>query len=127
GIELGARPAERVHPDGGARQRVGDIEQPHQLHCSGQLFGVLLGLAWRIARRLGRTIGTVDDFITDWNGVDERPGVPERKGVMLRLDGIGERLTAVEHELHPNSGASLRDAVDRVDVALNGSPPTPAE
>ncbi|MFJ2443457.1 MULTISPECIES: hypothetical protein [unclassified Streptomyces] len=44
---------------------------------------------------------------------------------MPRLDGIEERLTAVEHELHPNSGASLRDAVDRVDATLNGSPPTP--
>ncbi|MFD0496842.1 hypothetical protein [Streptomyces rhizosphaericus] len=34
---------------------------------------------------------------------------------MQRLDAIEQQLAAVEHELHPNSGTSLRDAVDRVD------------
>jgi hypothetical protein len=29
-----------------------------------------------------------------------------------------DRLAAIEHELHPNSGGSLRDAVDRVEQAV---------
>lgn len=26
-----------------------------------------------------------DEFLADWNGVSDRPGVPGRKGVMVRL------------------------------------------
>ncbi|MFF2960993.1 hypothetical protein ACFVT1_19235 [Streptomyces sp. NPDC057963] len=43
--------------------------------------------------------------------------------VMVRLERIEQQgdehpahLARIDHELHPNSGASLRDAVDRVDV-----------
>lgn len=72
-------------------------------------------LAWRAARGVRRIIERIDDFADDWAGTAARPGVPERKGVMARLDRIEGRITAVEHELQPNSGRSLRDAVDRVD------------
>lgn len=75
-----------------------------------------LGLLWRMTRGVRRIVGRVDEFVDDWNGTVSRPGVPGRPGVMARLDGIEERLGSVEHELHPNSGTSLRDAVDRVDV-----------
>lgn len=44
-------------------------------------------------------------------------------GVMVRLarieqqgDELSAHLERIDHELHPNSVASLRDAVDRVDV-----------
>ncbi|MER8083860.1 hypothetical protein ABTZ57_01525 [Streptomyces sp. NPDC094048] len=75
-----------------------------------------LGLLWRMTRGVRRIVSRVDEFVDDWNGTADRPGVPGRPGVMARLDGIEERLGSVEHELHPNSGGSLRDAVDRVDV-----------
>lgn len=84
-----------------------------------------LGLLWRMTRGVRRIVLRVDEFVDDWHGVPGRPGVPERPGVMARLDGIEERLGRVEHELHPNSGSSLRDAVDRVEAGLNGSPPAP--
>ncbi|KDN83489.1 hypothetical protein [Kitasatospora cheerisanensis] len=29
-----------------------------------------------------------------------------------------ERMSRVEHELHPNSGSSLRDAVNRIETAV---------
>ncbi|MFD5266764.1 hypothetical protein [Streptomyces sp. NPDC058335] len=76
----------------------------------------LLGLLWRMSRGVRRIVVRVDEFVDDWNGVPPRPGVSGRPGVMARLDGIEERLGRVEHELQPNSGASLRDAVDRVDA-----------
>ncbi|MGW2511259.1 hypothetical protein ACWC0A_17870 [Streptomyces scopuliridis] len=85
-----------------------------------------LGLLWRMTRGVRRIVTRVDEFVDDWNGSPPRPGVAARAGVMERLDGIEDRLANVEHELHPNSGASLRDAVDRVDVALNGTTPTPS-
>ncbi|MFD7066064.1 hypothetical protein ACFV97_02385 [Streptomyces sp. NPDC059913] len=68
-----------------------------------------LGLLWRITRGVRRIVSRVDEFIDDWQGTPARSGVPARPGVMARLDRI-------EHELHPNSGGSLRDAVDRVDA-----------
>ncbi|MEU8680801.1 hypothetical protein [Streptomyces sp. NPDC048611] len=74
-----------------------------------------LALAWRATRTFRRIGGKVEDFVDDWQGTDPRPGVPARPGVMSRLGAIEERLARVEHELHPNSGSSLRDAVDRVD------------
>lgn len=75
-----------------------------------------LGLLWRLTRGVRRIVGRVDEFVDDWNGTVPRPGVAGRPGVMARLDGIERRLRSVEHELHPNSGGSLRDAVDRVDA-----------
>ncbi|MFF5004695.1 hypothetical protein ACFY3G_17915 [Streptomyces phaeochromogenes] len=72
-------------------------------------------LAWRAVRGFRRIIALLDDLVEDWNGRAGRPGVPERPGVMERLGRIEGRVTAVEHEMQPNSGASLRDAVDRVD------------
>ena len=75
-----------------------------------------LGLLWRMTRGVRRIVARVDEVVDDWQGIPGRPGVPARPGVMERLDGIEGRLQNVEHELHPNSGQSLRDAVDRVDV-----------
>jgi len=82
----------------------------------------LIGAGWRAARAAARVVGRVDDLVDDWKGTPARSGVPARPGLMARVAAIEEqtaqiadRVTAIEHELHPNSGASLRDAVDRVD------------
>ncbi|MGA5268038.1 hypothetical protein [Streptomyces lydicamycinicus] len=82
---------------------------------AGVVISGALALAWRATRSFRRIGGKVEDFVDDWQGTDPRPGVPARPGVMSRLGAIEERLARVEHELHPNSGSSLRDAVDRVD------------
>lgn len=62
-----------------------------------------------------RLVLRVDDFMDDWGGESARPGVPRRPGVMERLDWI-------EHQLKPNSGESLRDAVNRIETQLNSTP-----
>ncbi|MEV6614275.1 hypothetical protein AB0N31_10705 [Streptomyces sp. NPDC051051] len=82
-------------------------------------------LAWRVARGLRRLVDRMDDMADDWHGVPERPGVPARPGVMVRLHHIEERLARVDHELQPNSGGSLRDAVDRVDRRTQTLAPDP--
>lgn len=77
--------------------------------------GAALGLLYRATRgvrQLAARLGTLAD---DWSGEPARAGVPARPGVMARLSAIEDRLGSVEHELHPNSGGSLRDAIDRVD------------
>lgn len=73
-------------------------------------------LARRAVRGVRRIVGRLDDFADDWSGVSARPGVPARPGVMARLERIEARLGGLEHELRPNSGHTLRDAVDRVDT-----------
>ncbi|MDH6116925.1 hypothetical protein ABH930_000344 [Kitasatospora sp. GAS204A] len=80
-------------------------------------------LLWRVTRGAHRILQRLDEFADDWHGVPARPGVPGHDGVMARLGGIEQRLVAVEHELHPNSGGSLRDAVDRVAAKVGVSSP----
>ncbi|WP_441251209.1 hypothetical protein [Kitasatospora sp. McL0602] len=71
-----------------------------------------LGLLWRGTRGLRRILHRADQFWDDWQGTPPRPGVPGHPGVMARL-------SAIEHELHPNSGASLRDAVNRIEAGIS--------
>nr|WP_240982096.1 MULTISPECIES: hypothetical protein [unclassified Streptomyces] len=78
--------------------------------------GGALALLLRTSRSLRTFTRRVGEFLDDWSGVDARPGVPERPGVMARLGSVEKQLAEVRHELHPNSGSSLRDAVDRVDA-----------
>ncbi|WP_030237945.1 hypothetical protein [Streptomyces sp. NRRL S-350] len=67
------------------------------------------GILWRATRALHHAARNVEDFVRDWAGNDEHPGV------IHRLDTIEDTINRIDHELHPNSGGSLRDAVDRVD------------
>lgn len=68
-----------------------------------------------VVRRIMVPLGKLHDFLDDWFGTPARPGVPPRLGVMARLD-------AIEHELHPNSSMSMRDAVDRIEKAVAIAP-----
>ncbi|WP_433415008.1 hypothetical protein ACQP1V_36200 [Microtetraspora malaysiensis] len=62
-----------------------------------------------------RFLKRLSDDLDDWRGEQERPGVPERPGVMKRLASIETRQGTIEAQLHPNGGSSLRDAVNRTD------------
>lgn len=82
------------------------------------------GASW-VLRKLHRFSSRFDEFMEDWNGVEARPGVPHRPGVMERLSQqddalrcINDRVVAVEAEVNPNSGKSMRDIVHRVDGNL---------
>lgn len=72
---------------------------------------VIFGAVAAVTRSLRPLVHGVGQFLDDWNGEPERPGVsPARPGVMARI-------AAIEHELHPNGGSSLRDAVNRIESA----------
>lgn len=81
-----------------------------------------VALLWRFTRGLRLLVRRLDEFADDWSGSSERPGVPAHPGVMVRLSAIEERLTAVEHELRPNSGSSMRDAINRVEARIGTRP-----
>lgn len=72
----------------------------------------------RVSRAMGRTWHRVDQFMDDWYGEAERPGVAARAGMVERVGGMEDRLGRVEHEMHPNGGTSLRDAVDEANRRL---------
>lgn len=73
---------------------------------------------WRFVRAAVRIGRRVNVFFDDWYGQEGRPGVPARPGVLERVQGIEDRMQGVHHELQPNSGASLRDAVDLANCRL---------
>lgn len=90
----------------------------------GQILGFGLGLVvvvglfvkiWKTVRPMWRNIR---EFFEDWKGEPERPGVPARAGVMERLHTIENKVSTIDHELHPNSGKSLRDKVDSIEEQL---------
>lgn len=80
---------------------------------AGALAGLsgLVAVLVRFARAAARTWERVDQFVDDWYGQPERPGVPARPGVL-------ERVTSIERELCPDEGGSLREAVDQANRRL---------
>jgi hypothetical protein len=82
----------------------------------------------------------LNHFLEDWNGEEPRKGVTGRPGVMERLQNIdasqkvaethqtradtffekyGPIIDKLDHEMHPNSGSSMADAVNRTERVLN--------
>ena len=71
-------------------------------------------------------------FFDDFLGEEERPGVPRRPGFSERMGNmencmsdVKEKLQVMEYqlsrvdlELQPNSGKSLRDAIQRIEKRL---------
>src|SRR5690554_3352342 len=85
---------------------------------AGAIAAALVTL-WRALRALFRVARKIGHFFDDWFGEAPRPGVPGRPG-------FPERLGKVVHELHPNAGGSLRDAVNRIEArTINLPKPAP--
>lgn len=59
-----------------------------------------------------------DEFLADWNGVSDRPGVPGRKGVMVRLADL-EAGQADRDRVQQAQATALEQIARRLD----GGPP----
>lgn len=82
--------------------------------------------------KTSKFIKKVVHFFDDFLGESERPGVPARPGfsermssmetcmnkVDNRLNTIEYKVESIDKELQPNSGLSLRDAVERIEKRL---------
>lgn len=94
----------------------------------GVVVGILVGLgaivagAWKTVRKLGR-------FLDDWFGEPGQPGVMARlasleTGQATLADGqaaLQGEVAEIKAELHPDSGRTFRDAVDRAVAAAAAS------
>jgi hypothetical protein len=72
-----------------------------------------------LGRKLWRGFQRTENFLDDWGGHPERPGVPARPGVMERLQTVETMLGEVRGQIFPNGGTSMRDDLNAVrsDVA----------
>lgn len=87
--------------------------------------GTVVALVWGGLKLYHNLLKRGSQFLDDWNGEPERPGVPARQGVMARLhnqDVIladhSETLKHIMHEVNYNSGSTIKDAVHRIDNSL---------
>ncbi len=55
-------------------------------------------------------------FIQDWNGTEDKPGVVERLEIgNKRFEKLENEIQVIKAELFNNHGTSLRDAIDRIE------------
>ncbi|BAJ30497.1 MULTISPECIES: hypothetical protein [Kitasatospora] len=69
---------------------------------------------WKCGRVVLRLAARAEELADDCFGEPARPGVPPRPapGALERVAAIEARVAAIEHEVHPSDGGSLRDVVD---------------
>lgn len=97
---------------------------------------VALTAVWKLVTGGLRFTRRIGHFLDDWWGEPERPGHPARPGIPERmagveaslgsmcdrLGGVEARTVRIEHEMHPNSGHTMRDAMDRIEIQLDTDP-----
>lgn len=64
---------------------------------------IVVGLFWAPIRRAGRVLRAVD-------------GEPGRPGLMDQMKQQTERIEVISHQVLPNGGKSLRDAITRTEA-----------
>jgi len=94
----------------------------------GAVTAILL-FAIKIAKIIKKVVHFLDDFI----GEEERPGQDARPGFSERLTNmeecmgsvkdqmeiIQEDVKAINKEMHPNSGSSIKDSLNRIEKRVN--------
>lgn len=58
-------------------------------------------------------------FLDDYFGEEARPGFDGRPGMQERMRIIEEELKCVAYEMKPNSGSSIKDAINRIEKRLD--------
>lgn len=81
----------------------------------GTVFGgivVTVKIIVPLIKKIGTFFQSVAQFLRDWSGEDPRPGRD-------RVPGVMERLNEIDGQLKNNGGASVKDAVDRIEIHVN--------
>lgn len=80
--------------------------------------GALLGVVKWVVPFVVKVVHFIDDAM----GEKARPGVAARPGMLSRMASLEERVSKLDdilHELKPNGGASLADAIRRIEAQLD--------
>lgn len=94
--------------------------------------GILASLGATLTLLFKRLPKQMGQMSRDWYGQPERPGFPAVPGVPQRLQAVEdaqqdvkatlgelrEFVVKIDHEVHPNSGLSIKDSVNRTDAAV---------
>ena len=75
---------------------------------------------FKFGRLAVRSMRRMSHFLDQWLGDEDRPGVLGRLDKIEAQQYAGaEKLEAIDHELHPNSGGSMFDKLTAGQVALS--------
>lgn len=80
---------------------------------------LLVILAVWAVRKVAPVLRKLGHLVDDLVGEPARPGVAARPGLMERMTAVEDKTEVIRHEMFPNSGASLRDAVDKQGRAID--------
>lgn len=86
----------------------------------------VVGVMWKVRVIWHRVGDRFEQLLDDWQGVEAHPGVAARPGVMERLDAHDQALAALQAQMSPNGGSSLKDSLNRIErdlAALRGHTP----
>ena len=59
------------------------------------------------------------DVLDDYFGEEERPGFEGRPGMQERLGYMESEIACISYEMRPNSGSSIKDAINRIEERLD--------
>jgi hypothetical protein len=76
--------------------------------------GVIIVGVYKATKLVKRFIHFLDDYF----GEEERPGFDGRPGMQERMRIIEQELKCVSYEMRPNSGTSIKDAINRIEKRL---------
>ena len=106
----------RVLTKEGARDMPGLGTVALVVSMAGGLLAAFSIIGW-CTRTFVRLVRGLFRLIEDWTGEPVRPGFAGRPGFPERLARVELDLAEVRSQLSPNSGHTLRDAIDRVEAA----------
>jgi hypothetical protein len=58
-------------------------------------------------------------FLDDYFGEEARPGFDGRPGMQERLSYMESEISCISYEMRPNSGSSIKDAINRIEKRLD--------
>ena len=58
-------------------------------------------------------------FLDDYFGEEARPGFDGRPGMQERLSYMESEISCISYEMRPNSGTSIKDAINRIEKRLD--------
>ena len=76
--------------------------------------GVIIVGVYKATKLVKRFIHFLDDYF----GEEKRPGFDGRPGMQERMRIIEQELKCVSYEMRPNSGTSIKDAINRIEKRL---------